>query len=98
MRSIWIQGPILSDTPAKVGRASTGNIVVGGIITPITLALGYDLHELEEATGSNRIDLESCIAFCMIVCRVDCYCLVLKDQDSHLLPDPPHTMIHERSN
>lgn len=47
---------------------------------PITLALGSNLHRLEVTTGSDRIDLEFCIAFCMIARKADCYCLV---QDSH---------------
>lgn len=83
---------------AKVGRALVGNIIVEGMIMLIALALGYDLHRLEEATGSDRIELELYITFCMIIRRFDCNCLVLKDQDPHPLPDPTHTMIHEQSN
>lgn len=61
-------------------------------------SLGHDLLELEEVMGSDRITLELCITFCIIVCRSDCYCLVLKDQDLHPLPNPTHTTIHERRN
>lgn len=37
----------------KVVRASAGNIIVRGLITPITLALGYNVHGLEKAMGTS---------------------------------------------
>lgn len=35
----------------KVGRASTGNIVVGGMITPIALMIYIDWRKSREAIG-----------------------------------------------
>lgn len=52
---------------AKVGKASAENIVIGGLITLIALALGYELTGMQEAMGNTRIDLESCIVIRMII-------------------------------
>lgn len=51
----------------KVGKTSTGNIVIGGFITLIALTLCYDLTGLQEATDNTRIDMEAFIAIEMIV-------------------------------
>lgn len=82
----------------KVDKASARNIVIGGLITPTTLALGYDLTSLQEATGSTRIDLETCIAIKMIVREGDCYYLILIDQTPHPLLDPARTTVCIRAN
>lgn len=77
----------------KVGKALTGTIVVGGLITRIVIALDCYLHRLEEAKGSSRIDLEEYIAIKMIVKDDECYCLILRNQLPHLLPDHARTTV-----
>lgn len=52
---------------AKVGKALTRNIVINELISLIAHALGFYLFDMQEATGSTRIDMEACIAIKMIV-------------------------------
>lgn len=82
----------------KVGKATTGSIVVGGLITPIALTLGHEMFGLEEAIGSSRVDLEACCAMHMIVRDGDVYCLTIKDRLPHPLPDQNRTSVQNRAN
>ncbi len=83
----------------KVGKASAGKIVIGGLITPIAEALGYRTSGLPFVRGSTRLDMEACLAMRMIVKEGQCYCLVLPDtEDTHPLPDQEHTTIRNQRN
>lgn len=82
----------------RVGNSSTENIVVVGLITSISLTIDYEVHELEEATSSSMIDLEACVALRMIIMEDKCYCLVLRNQLLHPLPDPTRNTIQDRCN
>ena len=48
-----------------VGKAASGDIVIGDIITPPALAFDYDLSSLKKSIGSTWIDMESCIVIWM---------------------------------
>lgn len=54
-------GSFLARQFDKVAKASKGNIVIGGLITPIAISLGYtnDIFKLSQVQGHTRID--SCI-------------------------------------
>ncbi|GAB4829136.1 hypothetical protein Ancab_018800 [Ancistrocladus abbreviatus] len=83
----------------SVNKTKIGIIVVGGLITPIGLALGYDVASLKEARRSIKIDIESCITMKMIVKVSDVYFLMFKDHDTtHSFPDPNQTTIRNRAN
>ena len=79
---------------AKVGRAASGDIVIGGLITPLTLAFDYDLSSLKEATSSMQMDMESCFDMRMIIKENDVYYLILKDEGPpYPVPNPEKTTV-----
>jgi len=83
----------------KVGRAQSGSIVVGGLITAIAEFLEYDLAGREMIKGNNCIDLELCLAIKMIVKEDGTYCLPLRHRRTPLpLPNPDAVTIHNPAN
>ncbi|GAB2295351.1 hypothetical protein Dimus_029523, partial [Dionaea muscipula] len=43
----------------KLTKKEKGNILFGGLITPIAISLGYVLDDLSPMQGNTLIDLES---------------------------------------
>lgn len=82
----------------KIGKRSTGIIVVGGLITRIVMVLSCDLDRLEMIKNSSRIALDACLAIKMITRDEGRFCLVLKDHFPIPFPNPDHTIIQNRAN
>lgn len=72
----------------KVGKATKGDIVVGGIITFVAETLGYETGDLEVVAGKHSIDLEVCLATKMIVRDGNSFCFVRKNMAPLRLPNP----------
>ncbi|XP_012568789.1 uncharacterized protein [Cicer arietinum] len=93
-------GSFLARQFDKVAKASKGDIVIGGLITPIAISLGYtnDIFKLSQVQGHTRIDLDSCIAMKLITKLHDTYHLLLHDGSAIALPNPARTTIQNRDN
>lgn len=93
-------GAYLARQFERVAKASKGGIVIGGLITPIAIALNYanQISELAELQGNTRIDLEACLAIKMITKLNDVYHLILPDGSTMALPNPVRTTVRNRAN
>ena len=80
----------------KVGKADKGNIVLGGLITPIALHVGLNLRRDPTILAGLRLDLEYLQTF-MLTHVSGTYFLKTKFSDSHIsLPNPQLTALQGR--
>lgn len=76
-----------------------GDIILGGLITPLALTFNYDLSSLREPTRSTKIDMESYLAMRILIKEGDIYNLVLKNAESpHLVLNLEKTTIQQQEN
>lgn len=78
---------------------SMGDIILGGLITPLALTFNYDLSSLREPTRSTKIDMESYLAMRILIKEGDIYNLVLKNAESpYLVLNLEKTTIQQQEN
>ncbi|KAJ1394281.1 hypothetical protein SESBI_34384 [Sesbania bispinosa] len=83
----------------KVGKAGAGELVLGGLITPIAHYFNIDLSADKKIHGNSRFDIESLLKMKVVVKHGDSYCLnVLGNPDPHSLLDPERTTVRNRNN
>lgn len=83
----------------KVAKAQKGVAVMGGLITPIVVALGINPYGIEQAKGNSKLDIESYVSIKMVVREGDIYCLMYKSSNFTLpLPNQERTMVRNKSN
>ncbi|KAJ1384197.1 hypothetical protein SESBI_42750 [Sesbania bispinosa] len=79
----------------KVGKAVSGQIAIGGLITPIARHFNILLDGDRTILVTSRIDLEMLVNNEMLVKRDDHYCLVMSENlnmSPQSLPNPEFTM------
>jgi len=83
----------------KVGKASLGNIAIGGLITTIALHFNIPLEDDKPILGTSRIDLDMLVNNEMLVKRDGQNCLVMNSIEvmpPQPLPNPAFTSVYGR--
>ena len=83
----------------KVGKASLGNIAIGGLITTIALHFNIPLEDYKPILGTSRIDLDMLVNNEMLVKRDGQNCLVMNSIEvmpPQPLPNPAFTSVYGR--
>ena len=89
-----------ADFLGRVGRASTGGISVGGMITQIADHFNYsrELFEVNFVPGKTKIDMEALVNQLMIQIHHDYYSLVIHGKHILTLPAPNRISITNMAN
>lgn len=93
-------GAWLIDHLESVSRGSRGEITIGGMITIIAIALGFDVAGLQAVPGETRITLRSFISMHWLedLGPGSGYLWKTGNNDYAILPDPNNTAIYEPEN
>lgn len=88
------------DYLGRVGRADSGGISVGGMITQIAEHFGYHAVFLEETpvAGKTKIDMAALIQQCMIFVVHDYYFVLIHKRFIIALPNPDKLSIADCAN
>jgi hypothetical protein len=89
-----------ADFLGRVGRANSGGISVGGMITQIALHFGYQAILLEDTpiVGNTKIDMSALIAQGMIAVAPTYYSVLIHKRFIIALPDPDRVAITDGAN
>ncbi|KAJ1416731.1 hypothetical protein SESBI_17119 [Sesbania bispinosa] len=92
------KGSWLARQFTKVGKAVSGHIAIGGLITPIARHFNISLDGDKPILGTSRIDFEMLVNNEMLVKRDDHYYLVMSDNLKMPPQSLPNPHYHEHSS